>query len=735
MTASHPGAGKCPVIHGSNTRQNGPGTQNDYWFPDQLNLRILHQHDTKPNPHDADFNYKEAFEKLDLDALKADLHGLMTDSQSWWPADYGHYGPFMIRMAWHSAGTYRGADGRGGACNGNQRFAPLSSWPDNINLDKARRLLWPIKKKYGNAISWADLYVLTGNVALESMGLQTVGFGGGREDIWTPEEDVYWGSENQWEGNQRYSGDRDLEQPLAATQMGLIYVNPEGPDGNPDPVASAKDVRETFDRMGMNDYETVALCAGGHTFGKGHGAGDPSHVGPAPEEAPLEQMGFGWKNNYGSGKGRDTISNGIEGAWTPTPTQWDGKYFDVLLGYDWELAKSPAGAYIWHAKGLDEKDHAPDVEDDAERVKIMMTTADIGFKVDPEYRKISEHFRDNPEEFAKAFADTWYKLMHRDMGPKSRYLGKEVAEEDFIWQDPLPEADYELVSDDDIAGLKSSILDAGISVSDLVFTAWASAANYRGSDFRGGANGARIRLEPQKNWEANEPGRTGAVLILLQEIVDNFNQSQSGNVRVSLADIIVLAGNAGIEKAARDGGYDFTVPFSPGRTDATQEQTDIENFELLEPEADGFRNYIKTRFTYTAEELLIDKAQQLGLTAPQMTVLLGGLRVINTNYQQSDLGVLTTRPGVLSNDYFVNLTDMSLKWGIMSDDSDHYEARDRETGELKWRTSRVDMAMGSNGQLRALAELYAQDDAKQKFARDFVSAWVKVMDNDRFDLQ
>lgn len=735
MSETYPGTGKCPVLHGSNTKMNGPGTQNRDWFPDMLNLRILHQHDTKSNPLDPDFNYREAFKNLDYDALKQDLHKLMTDSQPWWPADYGHYGPFMIRMAWHSAGTYRGADGRGGGCNGNQRFAPLSSWPDNINLDKARRLLWPIKKKYGNAISWADLFLLTGNVALESMGVEPVGFGGGREDIWSPEEDIYWGSEDKWEANQRYEGERDLEQPLAATQMGLIYVNPEGPDGNPDPKLSAMDVRETFDRMGMNDYETVALCAGGHTFGKGHGAGDPSHVGPAPDESPMEQMGFGWKNNYGSGKGRDTISNGIEGAWTPTPTKWDYSYFEVLLKYDWELAKSPAGAYIWHAKGLADEDHAPDVENEAEKVKIMMTTADIGFKEDPEYRKIAEHFRDNPEEFKQAFAEVWYKLLHRDMGPKSRYLGKEVPERDFIWQDPVPEVDHELVGDQEIDQLKRKILDSGLDQADLIVTAWASAANFRGSDFRGGANGARIRLDPQKDWQANEPERTGPVIDKLQQLADDFNQSQQGNMRISLADMIVLAGGAAIEQAAEKGGYQgLTVPFSPGRTDASQEQTDVENFELLEPEADGFRNFMKTRYTYTAEEMLVDKAQQLGLTAPQMTVLLGGMRVLNTNYKRTELGVLTDKPGVLSNDYFINLTDMGVEWGITSDSSDQYEARDRDSGKVRWRTSRVDMAMGANAQLRALAEVYAQDDAKDKFARDFVKVWVKVMENDRFDL-
>lgn len=733
-------AGKCPVMHGSRTQVGGSGTANQHWWPNQLNLNILHQHSPRSNPLGEDFNYTEAFKKLDLAAVKKDLAALMTDSQDWWPADYGHYGPFFIRMAWHSAGTYRMGDGRGGAGAGDQRFAPLNSWPDNGNLDKARRLLWPIKKKYGNSLSWADLYILTGNVALETMGFKTFGFAGGREDVFQPEEDIYWGAEDEWlatsdKPNSRYSGERDLENPLAAVQMGLIYVNPEGPDGNPDPLLSARDIRETFARMAMDDYETVALTAGGHTFGKTHGAADPDkHVGPEPEAAPIEQMGFGWKNSYGSGKGRDTITSGLEGAWTPTPTQWDMSYFDVLFGYEWELTKSPAGANQWQAKGLADKDHAPDAEDASTRVKIMMSTADMAMREDPAYRKISEHFHKNPEEFADAFARAWFKLTHRDMGPKSRYLGPEVPAEDLIWQDPVPAVDHELVNAQDVADLKSKILASGLSVSELVYTAWSAASTFRGSDMRGGANGARIRLAPQKDWEANQPAQLAKVLDKLEGIQQAFNKAQSGNKRVSVADLIVLGGSAAVEKAAKDAGHNVTVLFSPGRTDATQEQTDAESFEPLKPEADGFRNYRRTAFTVSDEEMLIDKAQLLTLSAPEMTVLVGGLRVLNANYKQASHGVFTKSPGKLTNDFFVNLTDLDTEWAPTSADADVFEGRDRKTGAVKWTGTRVDLIFGSNSQLRALSEVYAQDDAREKFVKDFVAAWTKVMNADRFDL-
>ncbi|MCE8049944.1 catalase/peroxidase HPI [Halomonas daqingensis] len=732
-------AGKCPVMHGARTKKGDTGNSNQDWWPNQLNLNILHQHAPKSNPLGEAFDYAEAFKSLDLPAVKQDLEALMTDSQEWWPADYGHYGPLFIRMAWHSAGSYRVGDGRGGAGTGTQRFAPLNSWPDNGNLDKARRLLWPIKRKYGNKLSWADLYILAGNVALESMGFKTFGFAGGREDVYQPEEDIYWGAEDEWladsgHAKSRYSGERELENPLAAVQMGLIYVNPEGPDGNPDPLASARDIRETFGRMAMNDYETVALTAGGHTFGKAHGAGDPVNVGPEPEAAPMEEMGFGWKSRYKSGQGRDTITSGLEGAWTPTPTKWDMSYFDVLFGYEWELTTSPAGAKQWVPKGLADKDHAPDAEDASKRVGIMMSTADMAMREDPEYRRISEHFHNNPDEFADAFARAWFKLTHRDMGPKARYLGPEVPAEDLIWQDPVPAVDHELIDAQDIASLKSKILGSGLSVAELVYTAWSSASTYRGSDMRGGANGARIRLAPQKEWEANQPEQLAKVLKTLESIQSDFNATQAGGKRVSLADLIVLGGAAAIEQAARDAGHAIEVPFSPGRTDASAEQTDVESFEWLRPEADGFRNYRRARFTVSDEEMLIDKAQLLGLSAPEMTVLVGGLRVLEANYGNSRHGVFTDRPGTLTNDFFVNLVDMGTQWQPTSVDADVFEGRDRKSGEVKWTATRVDLVFGSNSQLRAIAEIYAQDDAKEKFVQDFVAAWNKVMNADRFDL-
>ncbi|KKO50265.1 hydroperoxidase [Arsukibacterium sp. MJ3] len=732
--------GKCPVMHGGNTRVGSGGTKIKEWWPEQLNLKILHQNDKKSNPLGEDFDYATEFNKLDLAAVKQDLTALMTDSQDWWPADYGHYGPFMIRMAWHAAGTYRTADGRGGASTGNQRFAPINSWPDNANLDKARRLLWPVKQKYGNKLSWADLFVLTGNVALESMGFKTFGFGGGRADIWEPEEDIYWGAEKEWlatsdKANSRYSGDRQLEQPLAAVQMGLIYVNPEGPDGKPDPLGSARDIRETFERMAMNDYETVALTAGGHTFGKSHGAAPDSHVGVAPEGAALEEMGFGWKNSFKSGKGRDAITSGIEGAWTPTPTQWDNSYFDVLFGYEWQLTKSPAGANQWAAKDLAEQDHAPDAESSANKVRLAMTTADIAMKEDPAYRKISEHFHQHPAEFADAFARAWFKLTHRDMGPVARYLGPEVPQEQLIWQDPLPKVDHALIDTNDIAQLKQQILASGLSIAELVATAWSSASTFRGSDCRGGANGARLRLAPQKDWQANQPEQLRKVLQELETVQQNFNSSQSGNKKVSLADVIVLGGAAAIEHAAKAAGSTIMVPFSPGRMDASAAQTDAASFEVMEPVADGFRNYLKKSYNVATEELLLDRAQLLTLTAPEMTVLVGGLRVLNANYQQSQLGVLTNKPGSLTNDFFVNLLDMRTKWQPTSESAEEFSGIDRSTGQQKWTASRVDLVFGSNSQLRAIAEVYAAADANPKFINDFVKAWNKVMHADRFDLR
>jgi catalase-peroxidase len=681
-----------------------------------------------------DFAYAEEFAKLDLKALKSDLYELMTDSQDWWPADYGHYGPFFIRMAWHSAGTYRSGDGRGGGNTGAQRFAPLNSWPDNVNLDKARRLLWPIKKKYGRKISWADLLILAGNCALESMGLETFGFGGGREDIWAPEEDIYWGTESEWLGDKRYTGDRDLENPLAAVQMGLIYVNPEGPNGNPDPVASGIDVRETFRRMGMNDEETVALVAGGHTFGKCHGAGDAALVGPEPEAAPIEEQGLGWKSSFGTGKGGDTISSGIEGAWKPNPVRWDMGYLTMMFKYDWELVKSPAGAHQWQAKDVEEEDMVVAAHDPSMKYPPVMTTADLSLRFDPGFEPIARHYLENPEEFEDAFTRAWFKLTHRDMGPRSRYLGPEVPDEDLIWQDPVPAVDHELIDAQDIENLKKMILDAGLTVSQLVSTAWASASTFRGSDYRGGANGARIRLLPQRDWEVNQPSRLADVLQKLEGIRKGFNDAQTGGKRVSLADLIVLGGCAGVEKAASDSGLDLKVPFTPGRTDASQEQTDQTSFAVLEPVADGFRNYLKTRFTVSAEDLLVDRAQLLTLTAPEMTVLVGGLRMLGANTGGATHGVFTDRPGTLTNDFFVNLLDMGTEWKLVSDTDGLYEGHDRETGKLKWTGTRVDLIFGSNSQLRAISEVYASEDSREKFVHDFVSAWNKVMNLDRFDL-
>lgn len=727
-------SGKCPVMHGSNTKLGAGGAMNKDWWPNQLNLNILHQHAPKSNPIGEDFDYAKEFSKLNLAEVKTELEKVLTTSQDWWPADYGHYGPFMIRMAWHSAGTYRTGDGRGGAGTGNQRFAPINSWPDNGNLDKARRLLWPIKQKYGNKLSWADLFVLAGNVAMDSMGFKTFGFSGGREDIFQPEEDIYWGAEDSWLGNSRYSGERNLENPLAAVQMGLIYVNPEGPDGNPDPLASAKDVRETFKRMAMNDYETVALTAGGHTFGKAHGAGDAALVGVEPEAAAIEEMGFGWKSSFKSGKGRDTITSGIEGAWTPTPTTWDMSYFDVLFGYEWELTKSPAGAQQWAAVSLAENDHAPDAENASQKVGIMMTTADMAMKMDPEYRKISEHFHKNPDEFADAFARAWFKLTHRDMGPKSRYIGADVPAEDLIWQDPIPALDHKLIDNDDVEKLKAIILDSGLSISELVYTAWSSASTFRGSDKKGGANGARIRLAPQKDWEVNMPQQLAKVLQTLERIQSEFNGAQSSNKKVSMADLIVLGGCAAVEKAAKDGGNPVEVLFSPGRTDALAEQTDAESFDWLKPEADGFRNYRRTAFTVSDEEMLLDRAQLLQLSAPEMTVLVGGMRVLNTNFNNSQHGVFTQKPGVLSNDFFVNLMDMGVAWAPSRKEADVFDAHDTQTGAVRRTGTRVDLIFGSNSQLRAIAEVYAQDDAKDKFVKDFAKAWNKVMNLDRFDL-
>ena len=721
---------KSPVM-GSTA---GGGRANLDWWPNQLNLHILHQHSSKSNPMGKDFNYAEEFKKLDLAAVKKDLYKLMTDSKNWWPADYGHYGGLFIRMAWHSAGSYRQGDGRGGGGTGNQRLAPLNSWPDNVNLDKARRLLWPIKQKYGSKISWADLMILAGNCAIESMGLKTFGFGGGREDIWEPEEDIYWGSEDKWLGDKRYSGDRNLENPLAAVQMGLIYVNPEGPNGEPNAVKSGRDVRETFARMGMNDEETVALVAGGHTFGKCHGAGSPTHVGPEPEAAGIEEQGLGWQSSFGSGKGDDTISSGLEGAWTPNPIKWDMGYFDMLFGYDWNLEKSPAGAWQWVPVNPDKKDLAPAAHNPSKWVTTMMTTADLSLRMDPIYEPIARRFHKNPKAFADAFARAWFKLTHRDMGPRSRYLGPEVPAEELIWQDPIPAVNHKLIDKKDIASLKEKILASGLSVSQMVSTAWASASTFRGSDKRGGANGARIRLTPQKDWEVNEPKQLAKVLKTLEGIQSAFNKTAKGGKKVSLADMIVLAGCAAIEQAAKNAGHKVTVPFTPGRMDASQKQTDVKSFAPLKPAADGFRNYQKTKYAVSAEELLVDRAQLLTLTAPEMTVLIGGMRVLNANFRKSQHGVFTKKPEALTNDFFVNLLDMGTEWKAVSDAKDMFEGRDRKTGKLKWTGTRVDLIFGSNSQLRALAEVYGSSDAQKKFVQDFVAAWTKVMNLDRFDL-
>jgi catalase-peroxidase len=708
------------------------GTSNRDWWPNQLNVKILRQHSSKSNPMDKEFNYAEEFKTLDLDAVKKDLHQVMTNSQEWWPADFGHYGPFIIRMAWHSAGTYRITDGRGGGGTGAQRFAPLNSWPDNTNLDKARRLLWPVKQKYGRKISWADLMILAGNVALESMGFKTFGFAGGREDIWEPMEDIYWGSEGEWLEDKRYSGDRKLESPLAAVQMGLIYVNPQGPNGNPDPVLAARDIRETFRRMAMNDEETVALIAGGHSFGKTHGAGDTAHKGPEPEAAPITEQGLGWKSSYGSGKGPDTITDGEEVTWTKTPTQWSNNFFENLFEFEWELTESPAGAKQMVAK--DAGEIVPDAFDKGKKHKPTMLVTDLALRFDPAYEKISRRFYENPDEFQDAFARAWFKLTHRDMGPKSRYLGPEVPDEDLIWQDPIPEVTHELVNEGDIRSLKKMILASGLTVSQLVSTAWASASTFRGSDKRGGANGARIRLAPQKDWEVNNPGQLAKVLKVLEGIQGEFNSKQNGSKQVSLADLIVLGGCAGVEMAAKASGYDVVVPFVPGRTDATQDQTDTEAFEVLEPMADGFRNYLRIKYLGSAEEMLIDRAQLLTLTAPEMTVLVGGMRVLGTNWDQSDHGVFTDRPGKLTTDFFVNLLDMGTIWKETSDKEEEFEGRDRSNGDLKWTGTRVDLIFGSNSELRAIAEVYGSEDAQEKFVHDFIAAWTKVMNLDRFDL-
>ncbi|MEQ8504172.1 MAG: catalase/peroxidase HPI [Rhodospirillales bacterium] len=724
---------KCPFGH------SGGGTTNRDWWPNSLKLNILRQHSSLSNPMHKDFDYAKEFKTLDLDAVKKDIIDVMTTSQDWWPADYGHYGPLFIRMAWHSAGTYRTGDGRGGGGSGNQRFAPLNSWPDNGNLDKARLLLWPVKKKYGKKLSWADLMILAGNCALESMGFKTFGFAGGRPDIWEPEQDIYWGAETEWlatsdKTNSRYSGDRDLENPLAAVQMGLIYVNPEGPDGNPDPIASGRDIRETFARMAMNDEETVALTAGGHTFGKAHGAGDTTQVGPEPAAAPIEAQSQGWLSSHKSGKGVDTITSGIEGAWTPTPTQWDMSYFDVLFGYEWELTKSPAGAHQWRPKDLAEKDHAPEVDGSGKKVPIMMTTADMAMRMDPAYEKISRRFHKNPEEFADAFARAWYKLTHRDMGPVARYLGKDVPAEELIWQDPIPQVTHAVIDEKDVAALKQDILATGLSIPQLVRTAWASASTFRGSDMRGGANGARIRLAPQKDWDANDPAELAGVLDKLEAVQKAFNDAQSGGKQVSLADIIVLGGCAAVEQAAKAAGADVKVPFTPGRADASQQQTDVEAFEPLEPLADGFRNYQKQKYAVSAEEMLIDKAQLLTLTVPEMTVLIGGMRALGANAGGTNHGMFTDRAGTLTNDFFVNLLDLGVTWKATSDDDDLFEGRDRATGDVKWTGTRVDLIFGSNSELRAIAEVYACDDAKAAFVEDFVEAWTKVMNLDRFDI-
>lgn len=714
---------KCPFNH-----TPGGGTTNKEWWPNQLKLDILRQHTSKSDPMDEDFDYAKEFESLDYDGLKKDLHDLMTDSQDWWPADFGHYGPFFVRMAWHSAGTYRSADGRGGGGSGNMRFAPLNSWPDNVNLDKARRLLWPIKQKYGRKISWADLLILTGNVALESMGFETFGFAAGREDIWEPEKDVYWGSETTWLDDERYSGERDLETPLAAVQMGLIYVNPEGPNGDPDPLAAARDIRDTFDRMAMDDEETVALIAGGHTFGKAHGAGDTAAVGVEPEGASIEEQGFGWTSSHGSGRGVDTISSGLEVTWTSTPTSWSNDFFDKLFGYDWELTKSPAGAHQWTTVGGAGAGTVPDAHDSSKTHAPTMLTTDLSLRFDPAYEKISRRFHENPDQFADAFARAWFKLTHRDMGPTSRYLGSEKPSEALIWQDNIPALDHEVINSEDEAQLKALILDSGLSISELVSTAWASASTYRGSDMRGGANGARIRLAPQKGWQVNQPEQLQKVLQKLESIQAGFAKT------ISLADLIVLAGSAAVEKAAANAGYNLKVPFAPGRMDASQEQTDVESFAVLEPIADGFRNYLKGKYRISAEELLVDKAQLLTLTAPEMTVLVGGLRVLGANSDQSGLGVFTSNTDSLTNDFFVNLLDMATTWKASSDDESVFEGRDRASGELKWNASRVDLIFGSNSELRNLAEVYATQDSQEKFVQDFISAWTKVMNLDRFDL-
>lgn len=727
--------GKCPFMGGALKKSAGGGTSNRDWWPNQLKLNILRQNSSLSDPMGEGFNYAEEFKSLDLDVVKKDIFDLMTTSQEWWPADYGHYGPFFIRMAWHSAGTYRITDGRGGAGSGSQRFAPLNSWPDNGNLDKARLLLWPVKQKYGRKISWADLMILAGNCALESMGFKTFGFGGGREDIWEPEQDIYWGSETEWLGDKRYEGDRELENPLGAVQMGLIYVNPEGPNGNPDPLASAIDIRETFGRMAMNDEETVALVAGGHTFGKAHGAADPDkYVGREPAGASIEEQGLGWKNTYGSGHGGYTITSGVEGAWTPNPTQWDNGYFDVLFGYEWELTKSPAGAYQWKPTVVTEGSTAPAAHDASKRENLMMTTADMALKMDPTYNAISKHFHANPEQFADAFARAWFKLTHRDMGPITRYLGPEVPSETLIWQDPVPAVTHKLIDDNDVTSLKGKILSAGLSISQLVSTAWASASTFRGSDARGGANGARIRLAPQKDWEVNNPGQLAKVIDTLEGIQKEFNGAQTGGKMVSFADMIVLGGCAGVEQAAKNAGHDIKVPFTPGRTDALQEQTDIESFAVLEPLADGFRNYSRHHFSTSAEEMLVDKAQLMTLTAPEMTVLVGGMRVLNANSGQSQHGVFTKRKETLTNDFFVNLLDFSTTWKAVSDIQGVFEGRDRATGDLKWLGTRVDLIFGSNSELRAIAEVYGCLDSQEKFVNDFVAAWAKVMNLDRFDL-
>ena len=734
-TANGNGAAKCPFSGGAHKQSGGGGTRNQNWWPEQLKLGILRQHSSLSDPMGADFNYAKEFKSLDLKAVKKDIFDLMTTSQDWWPADFGHYGPFFIRMAWHSAGTYRIHDGRGGAGAGTQRFAPLNSWPDNANLDKARLLLWPIKKKYGKKLSWADLMILTGNCALESMGFKTFGFAGGREDVWEPQEDVYWGAEKTWLGDERYTGDRELENPLAAVQMGLIYVNPEGPNGKPDPLAAARDIRETFGRMAMNDYETVALIAGGHSFGKTHGAADPkTYVDKEPAGAGIEEMSLGWKNTFGKGHSGDTITSGLEGAWTTTPTKWSNNFFENLFGYEWELGKSPAGAQQWKPKNNAGAGLVPDAHDASKRHAPFMLTTDLALRVDPAYEKISRHFYENPDEFADAFARAWFKLTHRDMGPRVRYLGSEVPAEELIWQDPIPAVDHKLIDANDIAALKEKILASGLSVSQLVSTAWASASTFRGSDKRGGANGARIRLNPQKYWEVNNPAQLSKVLGTLEAIQNEFNAAHVGGTKVSLADLIVLAGNAGIELAAKNAGYTVSVPFTPGRADASEEQTDVESFALLEPIADGFRNYLRTRSTATAEELLIDKAQLLTLTAPELTVLLGGLRVLNINYDQSQHGVFTKMPGSLTNDFFVNVLDLNTSWKATSESKQVFEGRDRATGEHKWTGTRVDLIFGSNSELRAIAEVYACEDSKDKFVNDFVKVWNKVMNLDRFDL-